>query len=109
LSQRMVNGFDEVKVIIEGEAAVDELDFFKDAFVFLIFGEVVFEETELGVLGDCKDCAVLEYHFSGFGVLFVVVEEVGEFGVGGFEVDDIAEVKGKITDFRLFRDVCWTS
>ena len=82
------------------------MDLLKDAFAFFVLGEVVFEETELAVLGDCKNCTVIEDHFAGLGVLFVLVEELGKFGVGGFKVDDVAKVMGKITDFKLFRDGC---
>lgn len=106
LSLRMVYRFDNVKVRIQSKTAVDQLDLLKDAFAFFVLGKVVFEETELAILGDCKNCTVLEYHFAGLGVLFVVVEELREFGVGGFNVDDVAKVMGKITDFKLFRDGC---
>jgi hypothetical protein len=104
----MVDRFDNVKVRIQSKAAVDQLDFLKDAFAFFVLGEVVFEETELAILGDCKNCTVLEDHFAGLGVLFVVVKELGKFRVGGFKVDDVAKVMERITDFKLFRDGCWT-
>jgi hypothetical protein len=71
------------------------LDFLKDAFAFFVLGKVVFEETELSILGNCKNCTVLENHFAGLGLLFVVVEELGEFGIGGLKVNDVAKVIGE--------------
>ncbi len=98
----MVEGFEEVIVLVEAEGAVDEVEFFEDGFALLVFLEVVFEKAELPVLGDGQDCAVFQDHLSGFGVLFIVVEKVWELAVWCLQVDNLATDEYKITDSRLF-------
>jgi hypothetical protein len=105
----MINRFQEVKVRHDIEATEDNFDFLKDCYAFLILIKVFLKEAELAIFRDCKDCIVFKDHFTGFRIVFIIVEEVWELGVGGLQINNIAELRDKLTDFRLFRGDCSTS